>query len=425
MTEEASNEKKWPKKKLIKAIVTIVIIALLIVSIFIFISKNNANSQIDRFSESIENGDADALAEILSTNERNMTKSEAENLITYFKTNENPKRLKNTLDEVKNNLDSDNSTSHLGTLKDKNGKPVISFSKNGKHLFILDKISIEPHYRDIYIKELDNKATYRFDKKHEVPVDGNKLNKLGSFIVGDYDVSVKKKFKNGSVKGSIDGIIHINTDEVNKNDQIVAEQKFNQTKISVKLHNDSKLKSKSTKLLINNEVTSLKKDNIYGYFPNEQPFTVQAKGELKGHSFRTNKVEVLQGTTANSHQVVNLRFDEKAINKAVKEDEKVKQKLSKFIKEYMDDLNKAYKNTEYSEISSYIKEDSSAEKFMKPKFKDKQSIKYTDTSVKKVEKEGDMYKLHVHKKYKNYDVNNIYHVKIENDEPEIVEIDDK
>lgn len=425
MTEEASNENKWSKKKLIKAIVTLVIIALLIVSIVLFISKNNANAQLDRFSESIENGDADVLAEMLSTNERKMTTDEAKNLITYFKTNENPKRLSDTVDEVEEKLKSDESTSQLGTLKDKNGKPVISFSKNGKHLFVLDKISIEPHYKDVYIKELDNTAVYSFDTKHQVTVDRNKINKLGSFVVGDYDIPVKKKFKEGSVQGTVDGIIHINTDEVNKNDQIVADQKFNQTKISVKLHNDSKLESKNTKLLINDEITSLKKDNVYGYFPNEQSFTVQAKGEVKGHRFRTNKVEVLQGTTANSHQVVNLRFDEKDINKAVKEDEKIKQKLSKFIKEYMDDLNKAYKNTEYDEISNYIKEDSSAEKFMKPKFKHKQSIKYTDTSVKKVEKEGDVYKLHVHKKYKNYDVNNVYHVNMENDDPEIVEIEDK
>lgn len=424
MTEETKKEKRWPKKKLIKAIVTLVIIALLITSIFIFISKNNANAQLNRFAESIKNNDANVLAELLSTNDRKMTTNEAENLIAYLKTNDNPKRLNDTLAEVKKGLKSGNSTSELGTIKDKNGKPVISFSKNGKNLFILDKISIEPHYRDVYIRELDNTAVYSFDKDHQVAVDRNKINELGSFVVGDYDISVKKKFKEGSVQGSVDGKIHINTDEVNKDNQIVADQQFNQTKISVKLHNNNKLESKNTKLLINDDVTPLKKGNSYGYFPNEQPFTVQAKGEMKGHSFTTNKVEVLQGTTTNSNQVVNLSFDDKDIKQAIEKDEKVKRKLNKFIKEYMDDLNKAYKKTDYDEISNYIKDGSNAEKFMKPKFKSKESIKYTDTSVKKVEKEGNMYKLHVHKKYKRYDVNNIYHVEMVNDEPEIVKIDD-
>lgn len=423
MNEETNKKQKWPKRKLIKAIVTLVIIALLVVSVFIFVSKNNANAQIKRFSESIENNNANVLAEVLSTNDKQMTTEEAKNLISYLKSDENPNRLDDTLKKVKKNLKSGNSISELGTLKDKNGEPVISFSKNGKKLFVLDKISIEPHYREVYIRELDNTATYEFDNKHRVAVDKNKVSKLGEFVVGDYDVPVKKVFRDSSVNGKINGKIHVNTDDIQKGNHIVAKQDFNQTKIKIKLHNDDKLSDKNRKVIINGNTKPLKKDKVYGYFPNSNSFSVEAKGEMKGHRFKTNKVEVLQGTTNNSTQVVNLYFDEKQISKEIKKEEKMKNKLSKFIKAYIDDLSKAYKNKDYNEVSKYIKSNSDAEKFMEPKFKDKQSVKYKNIDVEKVEKEGNSFKITVKKRHKSIDMNNIYHVKIENDEPKIFKIE--
>lgn len=424
MSEDKNKKQKWTKKGKIKAIVTFVIIALLVISAFIFVNKNNADAQLKHFSDSVENSDAKTLANLLSTNDRTMTTDEAEHFITYLKSDENPNRLKETLDNVKSSLKDENSTSDLGTLKDKNNKPVLSFSKNGKQMFLLDKISIKPHYKDVYIKELDNTATYDFDKKHRVAVRKNKVSKLGSFVVGNYEVPVKKVFKDGSVQGKVDGKIHINTDELQKDNHVLAKQDFNQTKIKIKLHNDEKLESKNKKLLINGDIKSLEEDKIYGYFPNAQSFSVKAEGKLKDNNFETNKVDVLQGTTNNSTQVVNLHFDDKEINKTLEEDKKIKKELDKFIKSYMEDLNKAYKNKEYNEISNYIEDDSSAEKFMEPKFEHKESIKYTDTKVQKVKKEGSIYKVYAHKKYKKFDVNNIYHVKIENDKPKIVKIED-
>lgn len=406
--KDTEKKIKWTKKTTIKAIVTTVIIALLIMSIILYVKKNNANAQLDQFASSIENDNSKRLADVLSTNNRKMSNAEAKHLINYFKQADNAKRLNETLKEVKSNIKSDNATADLGTFKDANNKPILDFSKNGKKMFFIDKISIEPHYRTVYIEEADNSATYIIDKEHQVSVDKNKLNELGSFVVGSYDIAAKKEFKEGAVKGKVNGTIHINTDNLNKSNKVVAKQSFNQTKIEIALHNASKLDKE--KLIINGKTTELDTNKTYGYYPNNNRFTVQATGQTKGHVFKTNKVDVLQGTTYNSTQIVNLKFDDKDIEKTIEKDNKDKEKISRFIKEYMDSLNKAYKKTDYDEIKDYIKTGSQADKFMKPKFKDKQNIKYTNTKVKSVKKDGDTYTVVITKQYKDNTVGTQYKV---------------
>ena len=67
---KTENNSKWTKKSTVKAIVTIVIIALLITFSVIFVKKNDANAQLNQFTSSIENNNPERLATILSTNER-------------------------------------------------------------------------------------------------------------------------------------------------------------------------------------------------------------------------------------------------------------------------------------------------------------------------------------------------------------------
>lgn len=424
MSEEKKNTKKWTKKTTIKAIVTFVIIAILIIAVFILVNRNDADAQLNRLKDSINNDDPKTLANLLSTGNRTMKKQEAENLIEYFNKQDNKQRLNRDLNNVERNLKSDEALPDLGSVKDKNNQSIIDFSKNGKQYIFLDKVAMKPHYRNVYIKELDNAAVYNFDDKHQVAVDKNKTNKLGSFIVGDYDVPVKKEFPEGAVKGEVSGRIHINTDDIDEDKRVIAKQDFNQTQIQVKLHNDEKLEEGSKKLYINDDVKSLKENKLYGYFPNDNSFSVKAEGEIDGQRFKTKSVDVLQGTTNNSIQTVNLYFNDKEIKKKIKENDKNKKALTKFIKEYNKDLNKAYKKKAYDEISSYIKEDSEAEKFMKPKFKSKASVKYKDVKVEKITRDADDYKISVSKKYRDYNVNNIYHIKIENDNPKITRIED-
>lgn len=417
---KTENNSKWTKKSTVKAIVTIVIIALLITFSVIFVKKNDANAQLNQFTSSIENNNPERLATILSTNEREMTKAEAEHLITYFKQRDNAERLNKTINNVKANIKSDESSPELGTLRDKNNQPILDFSKNGKKMFFLGKLSIDPHYRAVYIKEADNTATYNLGEGHQVAVDKNKLNKLGSFVVGNYNIDAKKEFKDGAVKGEVDGTIHIDTDNIDESNRVIGKQSFNQSKIKIELHNADKLDDKSLKLMINGETTELNTNKTYGYFPNSDSFTVQAEGKKEEHIFKTNEVNVLQGTTNNSIQTINLEFNDKEIEKTLEKEEEEKSKMSSFIKDYMESLNKAYKHTDYDEIKKYIKEGSKADEFMEPKFEKKADIKYKNTKVKSVEKTNDVYEIVISKQYKDNTITTEYKVK----DNKIIEIQD-
>lgn len=422
MKKDSINGVEWVKSHKIKAIVTLVIIALLIIMTTIFIQKNNANSQIDQFYNSIKNNNPEKLSYMLSDNDRKMSKNEAENLINYFHSENNQVNLDKGVKEVRNNLKNNKGNSNLGSIKDNNNKDIINFSKNGKHYFIFDKLSMTPKYRTVYVKELDNTATYKFeDNKHAV-ADKNKLSKVGEFVVGNYEVSAVKQFKKGAVKDQLNGNIHINTEKKNKHNKIVASQDFNQTKIKIHIHNYEKLDNKP-KVMINGKIVKYKPDKIYGYFPANDSFSVQADGKLGSTHFKTNKVDVMQGITKNSTQIVNLNFDEKDINKKIKKENKNKKIIGKFIESYNDKLTEAYKEKDYNKISSYIKTSSKAEDFMKPKFKHKQKVEYKNVEVKSVENKDNEYKVSVSKIYKGDVINNKYYIEMKDDKPQIVKIE--
>lgn len=421
MTEENKNDSK-NKFKLIMIITVIAVIIVIGIIIYCFVSQNNASSQIKDLKNNINKNNYTELAKQLSTNQRNMKPTEAKHLINYFNDDGNKKRLYKELNEIQKNLDNKNSLSDLGEITDRSGSPIIKFSKNGKRYFFLDKISMEPKYRKVYVKELNNDATYNFDKKHQVAVQKNKLNEIGSFVVGDYEIPVKKEFNSGPVQGSINGYLQINSSEKQDKKHIIAKQDFNQTKIKIKIKKDSKLKEK--RLYINNELINLKENKEYGYFPNDNAFEVKASGKIHDDVFKTNTVSVTKGIDENT-QIVNLEFNDKEINKKIKANKKNEKEISQFIKNYMKHLNEAYKKTDYKPIKSDIKSGSEAERFMKPKFNSKQDIKYKSTKILDIQKQDDKYKVNVSKKYKTNLVKTVYYVEKKDDSFKISKMQDK
>lgn len=405
MNIEDENSKS--KKVNIKAIVTIVIIAFIIIGVIYIVQRNDAEAQIKDFQKCVENKDEESVADYLSNKNRVMTNVEASHLINYLNKKENKKEFNDVIDVAINNVKKGSSTSELATYKDKNNQPILDFNKNGKQMLFLDKISIEPHYRSVYIKELDNNATYILSKNDKVPVDKNKLNKLGSFVVGNYTVNLKKEFDYSSVEGTVNGKIHINTDK-KKDGKIIAEQSFPQTKIRIKLHNEDKLDSKNKKLLINGDIKPYKENKTYGYFPNEDTFSVKAEGVLNNHTFKTESVNVYKGMSNNSTQVVNLYFSKKEINQYIKAEKKTKKEVERIVKEYIESLNKAYKNKSYEDVKDYIKSGSEAEKQLKQRFKHKQNIKFKDIKVTSIEKNNEKYRVEVSKKVKGNTINTQY-----------------
>lgn len=425
MDEQYIKEQSW--KNILKSykgrIITCTILIICIIATYIFISTHNAKSQIEQLEEDINQHHYHSLANTLSTKDKKMTKNEARQLVRYFEDEKHQKQLNQGIKRTKSNLKGHHESSNLGSINNEKNEPIISFTQDGKRFFFIDNISMKAHYRKVYVKEGQQPATYVFENHKKGVSNKQDISYVGEFIDGNYNVPTEKIFKDEPVKGRVHGHIRVNTTKRNKSNQIIANQIFNQTKIKVDIHNKNKFKDKDISIFINNHRMNGKLNQTFGYFPNQDPFKVYAEGQYKGHTFKTDKVDVMQDVDQ-STQNVNLRFDEKAIQKTINNDKRDENKAGDFVKRYMEHLNDAYKETDYEPIKNDLAKGSKAEKFMKPKFKNKQDIKYHDVQVKTTKKQGNHIEVIISKKYKDNTIQTRYQVQQKHDDYKITDIND-
>src|SRR5699024_10196813 len=142
------------------------------------------------------------------------------------------------------------------------------------------------------------------DKRTDVTANKNKTTKLGEFFIGNYDMDATKEFKEDEslVTGSVDGSIHINTDELDKESKVLAQDHFDQAWFKVRLKNNEKIK-KIDHIYIDGNKVNYKENEVYGKFPAESEVSVYSEGELDGENIKTNKADVKQNDK-NEPQVI-------------------------------------------------------------------------------------------------------------------------
>lgn len=402
----------------------IVISCVLLIIVFIiyfFINTHNAKSQIKQLEKDINQHHYTSLVHTLSSSDKKMTKSEAKQLVQYFEDEKHRKQFNQDIKCIKSNLKEHHDSSELGSIKNDKNEPMISISKDGKRFFFIDHLSMKVHYRKVYVHEGQQSATYTFNNQKKGVSKGDSTSYIGQFIDGKYEIPTEKAFKDSPVTGAVDGHLYIDTNKRNKNNQIIASQDFNQTRFKVNFKEDKKIKNLN--LYINNQSIEYKKDKTYGYFPNIDTFTVYGTGKYKDHTFKTNKIKVMQDYN-NKPQHLNLKFNQSQIKKAIKADQKKKKKAEDVVKKYMKHLNEAYKDTSYKPIKGDIKSNSKAEKFMQPKFKNKQNIKYHDIQIESSKKQGNHVEVVISKKYKENKIQTRYQLQQDGDEYKITDIAD-
>src|SRR5699024_10930696 len=153
--------------------------------------------------------------------------TDAKHFVDYINIDNNKRNFEQDFKQTKENLDKALHYSEIGEIKDKNDRPFIQIVKNGKHFFSIDKIAFDPQLYDVYVKEDNNTASYRFqnnnNKEQQVIANKNKTTKLGSFFVGDYRIDATKDFEEDEsiIEGSVDGSLDINTDDLGDNKRII------------------------------------------------------------------------------------------------------------------------------------------------------------------------------------------------------------
>lgn len=353
---EEQNNKKNKNKKLIVTIMIILLIIVLGVAIFMFIKQNSSISQIDKLDKAVKDNDFSRIATILSNNDTNISKQEAEQFVKYIKKDDNYSNYKDDIKTIKKSIKSDKEYDvQKGKITDNKGKTLIDVRQNGKKLFLFDKINFVPHKYNVYVKEYDNKATYQYElgKKMKTDAEPNKETLIGKFFVGSYKIDTQKTIKNSVNNGELNGQLIVDTEKRDKNNKIIAEDSFNQSWFKAHLNNKDKLDKNSLKLHVNGHTEEYTDNKVYGKLSNQEDVKVFATGSVHGEEFKTNTLR-LDRNHDNEPQELELDFDKDKIEEYIENYKKIKSKSQKFIKDYNKDLTKAYEKNNPMYIEDYF-----------------------------------------------------------------------
>lgn len=400
MEDEKFDNRSETKKSKTKFIIISSIILVLLLSLCIGVIQlykhNSAKGQIDSFVKAVNKNNYSKISSLLSNKENNISKSQAKYFVEYVKKDENKELFNKDVKSIKHNINKNNQyETDLGKFHDSKHRYLIDVKQNGKRLFFFDDLEFKPHLYNVYVREYNNIGIYNYKLGENVKTasDKNKLSKIGKVFVGNYKIPATKNIKNSVINGKINGHLIIDTNNIDKNGKIIAKDDFNQSWFKVKLNGTDKLNKNSLEVFIDGKKHNYKNDFVYGKVPNNSDnLTVKAKGSLDNKTFETEENNINVNSN-NEMQYISLSFNEKNINKYIEKSKVSKDKVKKFLIDYTNDLNKAYKKSDYSIISKYIKTDTKTSKHMKEMVTSNKKNKYNKPKFHMIEQSKNKVKV--------------------------------
>lgn len=379
--DEEKTRQITPKQILIGVISVVVII---IIAIMVWVYKQaSPTGELDELKEAIHKKDYQGIGKHLSSSKYDIADEDIKRLTMYIRKDIGLKNFDKQIDDLKDASKEENTDGKIGQIKDKHNQVVLTVTHDGKKLFFVDKIHIEPMYHPVYIKEADNPASYQFenhDSSKNIKTKGNEKTGIGEFIVGKYDIETTKELE----QGSMDGHLAIDTSKKNKNNKIIAQQDFKQVQFKTDLSDASDIDKNSLKINIDGKDKNYKEGKIYGYFPIEQTSDVYIKGNFDGETYKTN-IHSIPNT--NDVATLQFKFNQDAINKHKAKNKRIETKAKDFMKDYTEALNKAYKSSDFDDVSDYFKSNTDTAKHIKKKVESKQKSKFKDGEVSNIKKD--------------------------------------
>ncbi|HDP4181215.1 TPA: hypothetical protein P6O31_002460 [Staphylococcus aureus] len=391
MKNNDENNSESKSRKYILATFIFIIFLLIGLLIYIILNQTNAHGQIIDFKQAAKDKDYNKIAEYLSSGQRNLSNDEAKAFINYINDPQNSKRFDKEINEIEQNVKDNNKYDiDLGAITDSNGKEIINVKKDGKKFFFIEKLKFAPNYTNVYVKENDNTAVYNYntDKEHQIVADKNRLTSIGTFFTGKYNINAKKKIEDTFLTGESSGKLEFNTEVTDKNNKVVAIQNFDQSSFKINLKNSESLDKNSKKIVVDGKEQDYVENKIYGNYFNNDEFKVHVVGKIDGKEFVTNDRKISKNKYQ-SPQEVDLSFNQDSINKFKQENKEIENKGKKFMIDYTNHLNQAYKKSDYKYISDYIEEDSKVAKHMKKMVESKAKNKYSNPQIDDISKDKD------------------------------------
>lgn len=357
--------------------------------IMYFFLTNNAKSQLNEFEKAVHSKNYSKVSEFLSSKEVSISSEEAERFVDFVNNSNNKTRFNRQIDQIKSNIDKDNSV-NFGYLTDKNERKLVEVSMNGKQFFFIDRLAFKPILKSVYIKNNSiSDAKYRYTdmnhKKQVVTVKQGDLAKLGEFFAGKYNINAERIYdeENSLIQGKDHGNIWFDMGSINKNNKIIADDDFEETYFKVNISNEEKLKS-DISLSINDIDVEYKKDKVYGSYPSEKSIEVYAKSKIDDAIIKTNTVNV-NNNVIEGPQTINLKFNDDDLHKLDESESKKKNSAKSFMRKYTEDLNKAYKKKDFKIIENYFENNTALAKHMQTMVESNTNNEYGQPEFKDVE----------------------------------------
>lgn len=410
---DEENTKKSRKKPIIISIILLLIIIVVVSTIYFLIEKNNASGQVDNFKLAVENNEYKEISNILSNNENKISETQAQYFVEYIKKPQNKQKFNTEINKIKQNIKDDKQyNTNLGAIKDSKNHPIITIKKDGKKYFFLDKVTFKPNLFDVYIKEYNNTGMYEYDigEKVKTSTDKNTLSSVGKFFVGRYSIDTEKTVENELLSGKVKGQLLIDTDQRDKDNKIVIEDVSDQSWFRVAIDNKQDLESSSIKLNINNKETDYDPQKIYGKYANPNKITLYATGKVENKKFKTKPINI-ESNHNKKPQNVTIAFDKVEISDYKKDTKELKDNAKSFMVDYMKDLNKAYRKSDYDKVSKYIDSNSKLEKQVKSLVESKDKVRYYQPKFIKLTREDKQLKIIMVKQLKDREVKSEYTLK--------------
>ncbi|MGS5982247.1 MULTISPECIES: TcaA second domain-containing protein [Staphylococcus] len=406
LTEEEKvllEEHRRKRKRWIVRGIIIVFVFLIALAIYLFAVNKGTSGQINEFDKAVKDKDYDKLTEIVKSGQKDISTTDAKHFVDYINRSENKSRYNEEIKKMKKALDDkDKHDSEVGKITDKNGHTIIDITRNGNKFLVLNDLAFEPNFYDVYINEGNNNASYEFEnngKRRKIVSNSNSQTELGQFFVGDYDVETTKNFKDKPLDGSVDGQLHINTDNMAKGSKIFAEEKIPQAWFKVKIKN-SEVLDKGFKLNVDDNEIEYDKNEVYGKYPADVPITISANGSGNNETLETEKVEV-KANKNNRPQVIELAFKDSDINRQKKMNKEIEKDAKKFMEDYTKKLNTGYEVSDFSALQYYFEDkNSDVAKNIKKQVESKKKSKFTKPEIQSYKRDDTNVKLTLSKKDK-------------------------
>lgn len=415
--KQRRSKKKW--------IITIIIVLLVIVIgliIYFASSRQSPTHEINKFKSDVLHKRYGNISETLSVNGNDFSKEEAKILSNYLINVKGKEEFTKQINQINHKIKNEedyNLTDGFGDITDNKGRKILSITKDGKKMLFIDKILIEPRYTHIYLPKDKQESIYDFKyngKTHTVQTNASKPTDMGKFVVGAYKLGSEKTYNTGAVKGTSKGNIEVNTEDFNKGDKVMAKPKYKEVSFKPELENAEHLDNNSIKIHINDHEEKYKDGKIYGKYPTSESITVYASGKISDEVFKTDTTTV-DLMSDDLEQTLPLQFKEDEIKDKLKEQDEIKDKAEKFMKDYTKDLTSGYKSVEFKKVQKYFVKDSDLAKHIESMINTKKKSKYSSPTITDTKLNGDKVTLKLTKTdNKNNTIKSRYELKYDKKE---------